>query len=395
MSVVKIKENIFDVGVTDWNIRDFHGYSTDKGTSYNAFLCLDEKNVLIDTVKSEFSNQLITNISKIIDPKKIDFLISNHTEMDHSGSIPKLMHLIGEDKPVYCSKMGAKNLKDHFGGKYNFQPVKNGSTISTGSKSFTFLETRMIHWPDSMFTYLKEDKILFSSDGFGQHFAGVEKFDDQLSESEIMPLAKKYYANILSLFSHRIAKLIDDVVAMNLDIDIICPDHGIYWRKDPMKIIKAYANWAKQESKNKAVVIYDTMWKSTEQMAYSIVEGISESNIDVVPMHNRKWHRSDIMTEVMDAKAIIVGSPTLNNTLFPTIADILTYMRGLKPVNKIGAAFGSFGWSGEAVKHINAELERMDFEIIDPGLKVKYVPDEDGLNAALEFGRKIAAAIKG
>ena len=392
MRPVEITKGVYDVGVIDWNIRDFHGYSTHRGTTYNAFLIVDEKIALIDTVKKNFSDQLIENISKIVDPKKIDYVISNHTEMDHSGGLPRIMHRVGEDKPLYCSKMGAKNLARHFSRKWNYHAVGSGEELNLGNRTLTFLETRMIHWPDSMFTYLKEDKILFSSDGFGQHYAGQENFDDEVGD-EIMLHAKKYYANILLLYSPLILKLIDSVTKLGIEIDTICPDHGIIWRKDPGKIISAYARWAKQVPKKKAVVVFDTMWHSTEAMADEIVAGIASEGVRVRPMHIRSSHRSEIMTEVLDAAAVIVGSPTLNNQLFPTVSDFLTYMKGLKPINKIGAAFGSYGWSGEAVKMINSALEDMKFDIIDPGVRLQYVPDKAGLNACFEFGKKIGKAI--
>jgi flavorubredoxin len=394
MKPVKIAKDIYDVGVNDWNIRDFHGYTTDHGTSYNAFLILDKKTVLIDTVKSDFADQLIDNISKIIDPKKIDYVVSNHTEMDHSGGLPRVMHKIGEEKPLFCSKMGQKNLSRHFRQKWNYHPVENGEELSLGSRTITFLETRMLHWPDSMFSYLKEDKILFSSDAFGQHYAGQEKFDDLIGEA-VMPHAKKYFANILLLYSPLILKLVEQVTNLKLEFNMICPDHGVLWRKDPGKIINAYINWSRQEAKNKAVVIYDTMWHSTEKMAEAIVAGLSEHGVEAKPMHLRKWNRSDIMTEVLDAKAIIVGSPTLNNGLFPTVSDFLTYMKGLKPKNKIGAAFGSYGWSGESVNLIKTEMESMCIEIIDPGVKVQYVPDDQSMEACIELGKKMGKAITG
>lgn len=394
MKPVEIAKGVYDVGVNDWNIRDFHGYSTYQGTSYNAFLILDEKITLIDTVKKDFSDQLLDNISKIIDPKKIDYVISNHTEMDHSGGLPRVMHKIGEDKPLYCSKMGAKNLARHFSQKWNYHAVETGQELSLGARTLMFMETRMLHWPDSMFTYLKEDKILFASDAFGQHYAGPEKFDDQIGDV-IMQHAKKYFANILLLYSPLILKLLDKVTKLGLKIDMICPDHGIIWRRDPGKIIAAYAKWARQEPEKKAVIIYDTMWESTAKMAEAIATGLYQEGINVRPMQLRKCHRSDIMTEVLDARAVILGSPTLNNCLFPTVSDFLTYMKGLKPKNKIGAAFGSYGWSGEAVKLISKELEAMKFDLVDPGVKIQYVPDQEDVNTCVEFGKKIGRAVNG
>jgi flavorubredoxin len=393
MKPVEIAKGIYDVGVKDWNIRDFHGYSTDQGTTYNAFLVVDEKIVLIDAVKKDFTDELMKNISLIVDPAKIDFVISNHTEMDHSGGLPGVMHRIGKSKPVFCSNMGAKNLALHYGATLNCQAVASGSEMNLGKRTLQFLETRMLHWPDSMFSYLKEDKILFSSDAFGQHYAGHEKWDDEMGEA-VMPHAKKYFANILLPYAPLILKLVDEVTRLGLEIKMICPDHGILWRKDPGKIIQAYVDWSRQSPRKKAVVVYDTMWQSTRKMAEAIVEGLISEGVAAKPMHLRDWHRSDIMTEVLDAKAVIVGSPTLNNGLFPTISDFMTYMKGLKPRNKIGGAFGSFGWSGESVKLIHAELVAMNFNMMDEDAKVQYVPDASALERCAEYGRKIAEAIQ-
>jgi flavorubredoxin len=391
MKPFEIANNIYWLGAIDWNVRDFHGYSTYQGTTYNAFLIKGEKNVLIDTVKQEFFSEWMDQIREVMDPKKIDYVISNHTELDHSGSLEFLMHVIGSDKPVYCSKMGAQNLARHFHGEMNLKPVNEGEELKLGRRTLTFLETRMVHWPDSMFTYLKEDQILFSSDGFGQHYAGMERFDDQIGEA-IMPHARKYFANILLLYSPLILKLVEKVTRMGLPIKMICPDHGVMWRKDPGKIIQAYVEWSQQNPKKKALVIYDSMWHSTQAMAEAIVEALSQEGVDARPMHLRTIHRSDVMTEVLDAGAILVGSPTLNNGLFPTVADFLCYMKGLKPQNKIAAAFGSYGWSGEAVKLINQDLEEMKFRIVDPGLKIHYVPDQKGLETCRALGKKVVQA---
>jgi len=393
MAAFEIAKGIYSVGAVDWNGRDFHGYSTLAGTTYNAFLIMDEKIALVDTVKSGFTDQLLANIAQVVDPKKIDLVISNHTEMDHSGGLPRVMHYIGEDKPLYLSKMGLKNHSLHFRQKWNYQVMENGQELSLGKRTVQFLETRMLHWPDSMFSYLKEDHILFSSDAFGQHYAGPERFDDEIGDA-IFPHAKKYFANILLLYTEKIKKLLDTVTQMGLEFKMICPDHGIIWRKNPGAIISAYARWSDHPAENKAVVVYDTMWHSTQAMAEKIAEGLAAEGVVATPMHLRATDRSEVMTEVLDAGAVIVGSPTLNNNMFPTVMDFLVYMKGLKPKNKIGAAFGSYGWSGESVKDIHDTLESMKFAMPEPGLKVQYVPDEDGLAACVEFGRRIAKALK-
>jgi flavorubredoxin len=392
MKPIQITEGIYWVGGIDWNIRDFHGYATYKGSTYNAFLIVDEKITLIDSVKAPFVDEMFSRISHIVDPKKIDQVVSNHTEMDHSGGLPRTMHRLGEDKPLYCSKLGHKNLSLHFKEKWNYQPVENGGEISLGKKTLTFLETRMLHWPDSMFSYCKEDKLLFSSDAFGQHYASLERFDDQVGE-DIMYHARKYYANILLPYSPLVLKLVDQVKEMGLELDMILPDHGILWRKDPMKIINAYVDWAEQKPKRKAVVVYDTMWHSTEKMANYVVEALADHNVETKLVHLRCHDRSDAITDIHDAGAIVIGSPTLNNNLFPTVADFLCYLKGLRPLNKVAAAFGSYGWSGESVKLLNQELEAMKFNVVDPGVKSQYVPDEKAQEACYELGKKVAEAL--
>jgi flavorubredoxin len=392
MKPFEIAKDIYWVGAVDWNIRDFHGYSTYQGSTYNAFLVVDEQTVLIDTVKKEFSDEFIANISSVIDPKRIDMVISNHTEMDHSGALPRVMHRIGEDKPLYCSQMGLKNLSRHFPQKWDYRAVKDGEVLKLGKRSIQFFETRMLHWPDSMFSYVPEDGILFSSDAFGQHYAGPERFDDEIGEA-IMPHAKKYFANILMPFSPLILKLVNRINEAGIELKTVCPDHGVMWRKNPGKIIDAYVAWSTQAPTRKAVVVYDTMWHSTEIMANVIVDALCREGVYARPMHLRNFHRSDVITEVLDAGAVIVGSPTLNNGIFPTVSDFMTYMKGLKPKNKVAAAFGSYGWSGESVKLISEWLESMKFQVLEPGVRVQYVPDESGLDACLDLAARVAAAL--
>ncbi|MEA1967504.1 MAG: FprA family A-type flavoprotein [Thermodesulfobacteriota bacterium] len=389
---IEIADKVFSVGCRDWDIRDFHGYSTYEGTSYNAFLILDEKNVLIDTVKKEFKDELLDNISSIIDPSEIDIVISNHTEMDHTGALPGVMDRIGKEKPVYCSKMGLKNIKSHFPQNFNLHGVENGEELNIGEKTLSFMETKMLHWPDSMFTYLKEEKILFSSDAFGQHYAGSSVFDDKNGE-DIMGHAAKYYANILLHLSSKIQQLLKSVQESGLEIKMICPDHGVLWKDDIGTILEAYDRWSLQKPEKKAVILYDTMWKSTAKMAKEIAKGVESCGVSVKLMNTRQCHRSDIITELLDAGAVAVGSPTLNNGIFPVIADIITYIKGLSPKNKVAAAFGSYGWSGEAVKIINKEFEAMKFDIIDDGLRVKYVPEKEDLEKCFELGKKLGLKV--
>jgi flavorubredoxin len=394
MPPIEVLKDIYWVGAVDWNIRDFHGYSVDKGSSYNAFLAIDDKVTLFDTVKRGFKNDLIGNIRQIIDPGEIDYLIVNHVEMDHSGLIAEIVDLVQPEK-IICSEMGKKNLLAHFHKEeWPYEAVRTGDTISLGRRTVQFIETRMLHWPDSMFSYIPEDRLLISSDAFGQHLASSERFDDEVDLSMLLGHAAKYYANIILPYSALVQKLLAQVREIGLKIDIIAPDHGLIWRKNPQKILEHYDIWSQQKSKVKALVIYDTMWHSTEMMAKAIVEGLVEQGASAQLFDLSSNHRSDIITEVLDAGAIIIGSSTLNNGMLPHMADLLHYMRGLRPAKKIGAAFGSYGWSGEAVKLITTAMEEMKFEILDPGIKVQYVPQDDDLKRCVDLGRKVARSLK-
>lgn len=394
MNPTEIKYKVYWVGAIDWDIRDFHGYSTPTGTTYNSYLIIDDKVTLFDTVKKPFVGDMLTRIGNIIDPSKIDYLVVNHVEMDHSGGIPEVLDVIQPEK-VFCSTMAKKALLDHFGRPdWPYEVVKTGQSISLGNKTVQFLETRMLHWPDSMFSYIPEDRLLISSDAFGQHWATSERYDDQVDFPRLMRHAAKYYANILLPYSALVQKLLQTVAESGLKIDTIAPDHGLIWRTNPNSIVTAYDTWSKQESRDKALIVYDTMWHSTERMAKAIALGLGKEDVNYKLMNLRLCHRSDIVTEMLDSKALVFGSPTLNNGMLPTMADILCYVKGLRPTGKIGAAFGSFGWSGEAVKLINEELEKMKIDIIDPGVRGKYVPTEQVLEECVDLGRKVGQAIK-
>lgn len=391
---MEVKKGINWVGAVDWTIRDFHGYSTNKGTTYNAFLVLDDKITLFDTVKKPLKNDLLHNIYKLIEPSKIDYLVVNHVEPDHSGSVAEMVDIIKPEK-IFCSPKGKQALLDHYHREdWPYEVVGTGQEVSLGKRTVQFIETRMLHWPDSMMSYIKEDALLISSDAFGQHWATSERFNDQVDSWELMVHAKKYFANILLPYSQLIKKLIADVQKMDLKIDMIAPDHGLIWRDNPLQIVSAYDEWSKQVAKQKALIIFDTMWHSTEMMAKAIADGLVENGTSIKLMDLCADHRSDIITQLLDAKAVIIGSATLNNGMLPRMADMLCYMKGLRPVGKIGAAFGSYGWSGEAVKLITKSLEEMKMKVLSPGLSLQFVPDHEGLRKCVELGREIGKAIK-
>jgi anaerobic nitric oxide reductase flavorubredoxin len=393
MEKTSLGKDIFWVGAVDWNIRDFHGYITDRGTTYNAYLIRDDKTALIDTVKHNFGEELLRNIEEIVAPEKIDYIIVNHVEPDHSSSLPAVAKRL-KNAVIIASERGKEGLIEHYGSEFsNVKTVKNGDELKLGSRTLKFLEAPMLHWPDSMFTYIIEDQILMPNDAFGQHLATGERFADEVDEHVLMEEAAKYYANILMLFGPLVARKIQEVVQAGIPITMIAPSHGLIWRKDPLKIIKAYSNWAAGESKKKISIVYDTMWGSTDKMARAISEGAISAGVEVKMLKLRASNNTEAMTEILDSKAVIVGSPTLNNGMFPTIGSFLTYATGLKPKDKLWSFFGSFGWGGGAVHAMTETAKKAGFAVQEPGLEIKYVPDEADLKRCFEFGKQIAAKI--
>ncbi len=395
MVKVTLKDGVFWVGVVDWNIRDFHGYITSRGSSYNAYLVMDEKTALVDTVKAAFCNELIEHVSEHLNLDKLDYIIVNHVEMDHSSSLPTIAKLAKNAK-ILSSVRGKEELIKHYGSEFErVETVKSGDTLKLGKKTLTFLEAPMLHWPDSMFTYLIEDKILMPNDAFGQHLASSGRFDDTVDQEVLMEEAVTYYANILTPFAPLIVRKIEEVVAMKLPIDMIAPSHGIIWRKDPMKIINAYMDWCTGKAvKQKAVIVFDTMWGSTDKMARAIGEGIASQGVEVKLLKLRATDNTDVVTEIVDAKVVLVGSPTLNNGMFPSLGQFLTYITGLKPRGKLWGFFGSYGWGGGAVKGMVKTAKEAGFDVMEQSIELKWVPTEEEMKKCFEFGLQIAQKIK-
>lgn len=372
MKAVEIKKGIYWVGGIDWDLRSFHGYVTPKGLTYNAYLIVDEKITLIDTVKYYLFDEMISRISSIIDPSKIDYIVSNHVEMDHSSGIPMLLN-IAKNATVITSPQGEKGLKLHYKKDWKFQVVKTGDRISLGKRNLRFALTPMVHWPDNMVSYLEEDKILFSNDAFGQHLSTHERFDDEYSLPIILQEAKKYYANIVMPFSGQVQNAIEEVSKFK-EIEVIATSHGIIWRKHISEILSCYKKWSQNETEEQAVIVYDTMWKTTEKIAHEMYAFLEENNIKVMMRNLQTNHISDIMTDIQESKYIFVGSPTLNNNMLPTVAGFLTYLQGLAPKKRIGMAFGSYGWGGQSVEQIEKWLKGIGMEML-PSIRLQYIPD--------------------
>ena len=389
-----IKNNVHYVGKVDWALAKFHGneYSTHHGSSFNAYLIQEKKTVLIDSVWGPHAKAFVDNLMDHIDLNTIDYVIANHAEPDHSGALPELLKYI-PNVPIYCTANAIKSLKGIYHGDWNFQTVKTGDTLDIGNgKILTFIEMAMIHWPDSMMTYLSGDNVLFSNDAFGQHYASELMFNDLVDPAELQTEAIKYYANILTPFSNLIDKKIKDVLALGLPIDLIAPSHGIIWRDNPLQIVNQYVEWANAFQRDQITIIYDTMYEGTRHQADQIAKGIHEASpTTTIKVFNMSTSdKNDVITEVFKSKGIVLGSSTINRSYLSSLAAILDEMKGLAYKNKKGASFGCYGWSGESPKRLSDDLAGAGFAVSHAPLKAQWSPDDAALGAALDFGKQLA-----
>ncbi|MCJ7759760.1 flavodoxin domain-containing protein [Candidatus Bathyarchaeota archaeon] len=394
MSSVKVLDDIYWVGAVDWDVRTFHGftYSTHLGTTYNSYLIVDDKIALVDSVYAPFAAEMMARIREVVPPEKIDYVIANHVETDHSGSIAEVLKHAPKAKVVGTARC-KQGLSKHYFGDWDFQVVKTGDEIELGKRKLKFIEAPMLHWPDSMFTYIEKDALLMPNDAFGQHIATSKRFNDEVDENSLMVEAGKYYANILWPLSSLVIKKIEEVQKQEIKISMIAPSHGVIWRSTPMKIVEAYLRWAKGESEKRILVVYDTMWGSTEKMARAIVDGISSTNVEAKVYRIPSSDRGDIIGDLLEAKGILVGSSTINNGMLPTLAPLLEDLKGLKPRGKIAAAFGSYVWAGGSIKVIEESLRQAGMEIASPSMSVNWVPNKEEIQKCYEFGKSFAAKI--
>ena len=389
--MIQLKEGVYWVGAVDWDIKNFHGYITNRGTTYNSYLLVSDKIALVDTVKAPFYDTMLRHIREIVDPTKIDYIISNHAEPDHSGSLERFHREEAPQAEIIATAHGEKIITKYYG-EVPITTTKEMPEVKLGGKTITFVPVPMAHWPDSMVSYIPEDKLLLSNDAFGQHIASAGRFNDQVDQDELWQEALTYYANILMPLYRsvgRAMKALDGVA-----IDMIAPSHGVIWRKDIGDILAKYSSWVVGETKEKVVIAYDSMWMSTQDMAYAIAEGVGSEGVDCKVFNLTARYRSDVMAAIQEARAVLVGSPTLNNTIFPPVASFLAYMRGLKPMNKFGAGFGSYGWAEGAKKLVEEQMQLAGIEIIESGIDVTFKPTVDEWQAAYEFGVKVAKKVK-
>ena len=392
----RVTDKVTWVGKIDWELKKFHGdeLSTMEGSSYNSYLIRDKKTVLIDTVWGPYDTEFVNRLKEEIDLKEIDYIVMNHNESDHSGTLPALMREI-PDTPIYCTKKGESILRGLYHQDWNYVNVKTGDELEIGDSKLVFVEASMLHWPDTMMTYMTGDNILFSNDVFGQHYASEMLYDDMDDISKLLHEAEKYYTNIITPFSTFVTKKLAEVQGMNLKIDLVAPSHGIIWRENIDLIMDLYAKWANNYQEDQITLIYDTMWQSTRKMAEAIAEGIQQAspNTTIKILNAVKNDKNDILVEVFKSKAILVGSPTINNGFSYAIAGILEMIKGLKFKNKKAASFGSYGWSGEAAKLIREFLEESKFAIVNDGIRVNWAPDQETIEQLREYGRKFVEEI--
>lgn len=392
----KIKENVYWVGKVDWELRKFHGdeLSTHRGSTYNSYLIQEEKTVLIDTVWQPFAKEFVENLATEIDLKSIDYIIVNHGEVDHSGALLELMKHI-PDTPIYCSANAVKSLKGQYHQDWNFKVVKTGDKLDLGNgKELIFMDMKMLHWPDSMATYMTGDNILFSNDAFGQHYATEMLFNDLVDQCDLYQEALKYYANIIAPFNPILSRKLAELKSLKLTIDVIATSHGVIWRDNPMQIVEKYGEWSNNYQENQISIIYDTMWNGTKELAERIAEGIylEDCAVTIKVFNLAKTDLNDIISEVFKSKTVVVGSPTMGNSVLHSVASFMHYLKTLKFKKKKAVAFGCYGWSGEAVNEINEGMAAAGFEIIDEGYRNQWNLNEDSKKLAIELGKKIAKA---
>lgn len=391
---VKIADDIYWVGAIDWNLRIYHNtYSTHHGTTYNSYLIMDDKIALVDAVYGPFSEELVGHIREITPPGQISYVIVNHSEPDHSSGLPALMKLAPKAK-ILCTAKCKDYLEKLYFPDWEFTTVKTGDEMSLGKKTLRFIEAPMMHWPDTMFTYIKEDFLLLSNDTFGQHMASSQRFEDEADEGIVWEEVAKYFANTLYPFTTLIKRKLEEIKDSGLPIKMIAPSHGVIWRKEPHRVVEKYMYWAEGKAEQKVLVAYDTMWENTASMAKAIAEGIQEAGVEVKLCQLSASDLSDVHKDVLESKGLIVGSSTVNNTVLPAVAPFLEELKGLRPKKKVACAFGSHGWGGGAVKVIEKALQQADIDVIQPGLMVGHAPNSEELKKCIEFGRKLAEAIR-
>ncbi|MFZ7101663.1 MAG: flavodoxin domain-containing protein [Peptococcaceae bacterium] len=393
--MLQVKDEIYWVGIKNWELKNFHGaeFSTPQGSTYNSYLIKDEKIALIDTAWKPFKEDFVDNLDREVGLNNIEMIVMNHAEIDHSGALPELLHRI-PDVPIYCTEKGREIIFKLFQKEWNFKLVKTGDTLDLGRNQLLFIEAPMLHWPDSMFTFVKGANVLLSNDAFGQHYASSGLFNDEADSCKLDQEALKYYVNILHPFRRLIKQKIDQLKSLNLPIEMIAPSHGVIWRKNPLDIVERYYRWSDDYPGEGVLIIYDTMWDSTKAMAHAIGEGLKAGNIPYRVINSTKYDNSDILVEIFKATGVIIGSPTVNNGVLSSIPGLLAEAKGLKFTGKIGAAFGSYGWSGEGIKIIGKLLEEAKFTLINEGFKLKYKPTEKELQQCIQFGKEFASKVK-
>ncbi len=388
-NVTELAKGVYWVGIRDWNRRLFDALiPLPIGTSYNSYLVIgSSKKALIDTARPGFEREFEEKIRKILDPAEIDYVIMNHAEPDHAGSIPHIMG-INEKAKLITSVQGAKMAKTFYKvPDERIQPVRDQETISLGDKTLKFIEAPMLHWPETMFTYLQEDKILFPCDFFGSHSAGG-MYDDELDD--LLVYAQRYFGEIMMPFRSMGQKAMEKI--KNLEIKMIAPSHGPVHR-NPDRILNAYRKWVNGETKRKAIVVYVTMWRSTEKMIKSVVETLASEGIETAVYDLTVSDLGEIAKDLVDSKAIVLGAPTVLGGLHP-LAVYATYLtKALRPPLKFGLVLSSYGWGGGAVKQAQEILGSTKLDLVG-AVEINGPPSEDDIHKIIDLSTTLAKKIR-
>jgi flavorubredoxin len=393
-----VRDEVWWTGVIDWNLRDFHGFETPRGTTYNSYLVLDEKVALVDGCREGFAPEQLARVKGCCGLRPVDYMVINHIEPDHSGGIPWLVEQLKPGR-LFCTRRAKEALALYYGDttvdRWDIQTVVTGDELPLGRNTLQFIEAPMIHWPDSMFTYVKGSKTLLPNDAFGQHLASSKRFADEVDMNVVMEELGTYYANILMPFGVPIQRMLGKIMEVGLEIEAIGPSHGVVWRRpeDIQRAIEAYMNWSSFKAPERATLVYDSMWHSTEKMTTAIADGVAQEGVECHVIKLSVSPRSEAAHQILESRGFLVGTPTLNNTIIPTVGAFLTYMKGLRPKNRVSGAYGSCGWAGGGAKQVDEELRALGLDMMEP-FEIKYAPSEEDFDACVRLGREFARRIK-
>ncbi|MCR4391382.1 MAG: FprA family A-type flavoprotein [Candidatus Acetothermia bacterium] len=392
MTAFEIRPGIFWVGVNDRVTDLFEGqWPLPTGVSYNAYLVLGKKAALIDSVKAAFAEELLANIAQVMDPARIDFLVVNHMEPDHSGALP-LLRRVAPNAQILATGAALPMLRRFYGIEAGAQAVADGEALDLGGKRLSFHPIPFVHWPETMATYESTERVLFPCDAFGS-FGAVDGVlcDDQADLARYGDEAVRYFANIVGMYTRPVLRAIEVLAA--LPIEVIAPSHGLVWRKDPQRIVELYVRLAQMEGEPAVTVVYGSMYDHTRRMADAVARGVTAAGLPVSVIDAARVHPSFVLAEVWRRRGLILGSPTYDTGIFPAVEHALRLIARKRLANRVVGLFGSSGWQGGAVRKMAEEVAKLGWELVDK-LEFKGAPVREDLAQGEELGRRVAERVK-